>query len=419
MARGRTGKEIETLVRLSATINSSLDIIQVLNNSMCFVEELMNAEASSIFELDHERNELFFRLARGDSGDKIREIRMRIGEGIAGWVASSGEPLVVPDTENDRRFSKRVDSLSGFKTKSIIALPIKNKGRILGVLEVLNKRQPDTFHSDDLEVLTIVANQIGIALENARLFSRLQEKFAFTRAELEETQAKLLRSERLAALGQLSQGVAHEVRNPVMSIGGFARRLRKRLPPDDPAVHYVDIILEETARLEKMVKDVEQYTSMPRPEIKEVKLSALLNGVLEVWQREYSSEDIQVEMKPLPEDPIVSVDQGLMVRALIQLLRNAADAMPQGGVISVSAWWEDRWMVISVRDNGLGIACEDLPRVFDPFFTSKTQGPGLGLTTVHRIVSDHGGHVRIFSSPGVGTEARICFPPSESWALSG
>ncbi len=144
-----------------------------------------------------------------------------MGEGVAGWVASSGEPMIVPDTQIDKRFSFKVDSITGFKTKSIIALPIKNRGRLIGVLEALNKRGGRPFGHEDLEALTIVVNQIGIAMVNAKLYERLQEKFSLTQAELKMTQEQLLRSERLAASGQLSQGVAHEVRNPIMSIGGF------------------------------------------------------------------------------------------------------------------------------------------------------------------------------------------------------
>jgi len=411
MTRKRTAREIETIVHLSSIINSSLDITEVLDNSMRLAEELMDAEVCSIFEVDHEKNELFFRLARRDPRRKTQAVRMKMGEGIAGWVASSGEPLVVPDTEKDDRFSGKVDSLTGFRTRSIIALPIKHREQILGVLEVLNKRGPDAFDSEDLEVLAIVANQIGIAIQNAKLYARLRQQFTLTEAELKETQARLLRSERLAALGQLSQGIAHEVRNPVTSIGGFAKRLKKALPEDDPVVHYVDIILKETSRLEQMVQDLEQFTRMPKPEIRQVKLLALLQSALKVWGMEDRSDHIEVNMETLPEDPAVFVDRALMEQALIHLLRNARDAMPQGGVISISTSWEDKWLVLSVKDTGSGIASEELPRIFDPFFTSKTRGSGLGLTTVNRIVNEHGGEVEIFSTPGDGTEARILLPP--------
>ena len=414
MLKKWSAREIDCIVKLSSLINSSLDIIEVLDNSMHAVEDLTNAEASSIFEIDFEKTELFFRLARGESGSKVRKIRMKMGEGIAGWVASSGEALLVPDTETDKRFCKRVDQISSFRTRSVIALPIRYRGNITGVLEVLNKRAPRSFDDMDLEVLSIAANQIGIAMENAKLYSRLKEKFALTQTELKKSQEKLIRSERLAALGQLSQGIAHAVRNPVMSIGGFARRLRKKLPDDETTSAYVDMVIEEATRLEMLVKDVWTYTSMPEPELKQVKMSVLLRGVLEERMNTWRSKQIKVDLNLIPEDPAVSVDRELMTKALGSLLLNAEEAMSGGGVITVSACWEGKWIVISVKDSGAGIASKDLPFVFDPFFTTKTHGSGLGLTTVNRIVSSHCGEVKIFSEHGSGTEVKIYFPPFPS-----
>ena len=412
MSHKQPAKEIETLVQLSSTVNSSLDITEVLSSAMGFVEELMDAEASSIFEVDDATNELFFRVVRGEGAYKAKEIRLKMGEGVVGWVANSGEPAIVPDTQKDERFSSKVDSITGFKTKSIIALPIKNKGRLIGVLEVLNERGSQPFTDEALEVLTIVVNQIGIAMVNAKLYERLQEKFSFTKAELKRTQEQLLRSERLAALGQFSQGVAHKVRNPVMSIGGFARRLRKKLRRDDPAVAYADIILKETVRLEKMVDDIERYTLMPEPVIQSVKLSTLLQRVLNIWEQEHREVNAKVKLQTLPENPTISVDQEQVANALIKLLHNSADAMPDGGTISISTCWEGNCLVISVKDDGSGIDPEDVPRIFDPFFTSKPHGSGLGLTTVNRIVSDHGGQVKVSSKPGAGTEVKLCIPRS-------
>ena len=174
MPKKQTQKEIETLVQLSSTINSSLDIAEVLKSAMRFVEELMDAEVSSIFEVDDAKNELFFRVVRGEGARKAKEIRMKMGEGVVGWVASSCEPVIASDTEKDKRFSTKVDSITGFKTKSIIALPIKNKGRLIGVLEVLNKRGGGPFTQDDLNLLTIAVNQIGIALVNFNFIALLK-----------------------------------------------------------------------------------------------------------------------------------------------------------------------------------------------------------------------------------------------------
>ncbi len=159
-----------------------------------------------------------------------------------------------------------------------------------------------------------------------------------------------------------------------------------------------------------MVKNVEQYTSMPEPEIKEHKLSALLQNSINNWGKKYYSEKIQIKVKSLPEDSIVFIDMELMTIALTNILQNSKEAMPEGGVVLISTWLEGKWMVISVKDNGQGISQKDLPLLFDPFFTSKTYGSGLGLTIVNRIVSGHSGEVKIFSTPGEGTEVKIYFP---------
>jgi signal transduction histidine kinase len=410
MFRGCTD-DIKALVRLSALVNASLDLTDVLNNAMTFVEELTNAEASSIFELDRERNELCFRLARGKEGEKVREVRLAMGEGIAGWVAREGKPLLVTDVTRDQRFTPRIDQYSGFETRSVACVPIRYKGRLIGVLELLNTEPEPDEH--DLELLTVASNQIGIAMENARLYQRLQDKFSLSCEELKKTQQKLIRSERLVALARLSQGIAHEVRNPVMSIGGFALRLKQRLPAGDPGYKYIEIILEELARLEQMVQDVEDYTSLREPEFREVELRNLLQTAVQEWHRQAVRPDIEVRLD-LPEAKVTFPgDRWLLSLMLENLLQNAGEAMSTGGRLSVSARTHGGAIHITVADTGSGIAPEDIPQIFDPFFTSSSfqvRGSGLGLTTVHRIVTDHHGEIRVRSTPGEGTEFEIILP---------
>ena len=394
---------------MSTMVNSTLDLMEVLDNAMKYVEELMDAEASSIFEVDHERDELFFRLARGKGGSMAREIRLSMGEGITGWVAREGKPLLVADVYQDKRFSPRMDKYTGFKTRSIIGVPMKHKGRLIGVLEVLNKRG-GPFEEEDLELLTVVGNQIGIAMENARLYQRLQEKFTLTAEELKKTQQKLIQVDRLGALARLSQGVAHEVRNPVMSIGGFARRLKRKLSPGDSAYKYVEIILKELARLEKMVQDVENYANMREPEFREVNLKKLIEHALEEWRQNWARPNIQVHLDLPGEEITFPGDEWLLSLVLKNLFRNAREAMTSGGKLSIAAYPQGRQIIIEVADTGSGIPPEDLPQVFDPFFTSNPQGSGLGLTSVHRIVSEHNGEISVKSTVGEGTEFRIRLP---------
>jgi GAF domain-containing protein len=219
---GKYQAEIKMIVTLSSLINSSLDIQNVLDNALFCVEQFIDAEVSSIFEVDHEKGELFFRLTRGQDSEKIKKYRLKIGEGIAGWVAKTEKPLICSDPARDPRFCHRFDEQSGYRTSSIICVPIKCKDQLIGIVEVLNKKSGSVFDENDLEILTILGNQIGIALENARIYRHVKEKLSTTEKELGIIGEKLLRTERLAALGKFSQGVAHEVRNPVMVIGGFA-----------------------------------------------------------------------------------------------------------------------------------------------------------------------------------------------------
>lgn len=401
--------DVRALAQLSSLVNSSLDLTEVLDNAMNYVEELVNAETSSIFELDPERDELCFRLARGKWGSKAKEVRLSMGEGIAGRAALEGKPILVPDVAQDTRFTPRVDAHTGFKTRSVVCVPITHKGRIVGVLEVLNKRG-GPFDEEDVELLTVVSNQIGIAMENARLYGRLHERFTLTADELKKTQQKVIHSERMVALARLSQGVAHEVRNPVMSIGGFAKRIKQKLSPDNPMYKYAEIIMNEAARLEKMVKDVEDYARMRRPEFGEVDLRELVKHALEDWQAREGSGKIDIRLD-LPEDETTfPADEELLCLALSNLFQNAVEAMDGEGLLSVAGYLEARHVIITVTDTGRGIPPKKLPLIFDPFFTSNTQGSGLGLTTVDRIVSGHHGTVNVRSTPGEGTEFRIQLP---------
>lgn len=401
--------DVRALARLSTLVNSTLDLTEVLDNAMKFVEELMDAETSSIFEVDYDRDEVQFRLARGEWGSKAREVRLSMGEGIAGRVAQEGKPILVADADKDERFSPRIDAHTGFKTRSIICVPIKHKGRLIGVLEVLNKRG-GPFDDEDLELLTVVSNQIGIAMENARLYERLREKFALTAEELKKTQEKVIQSERMLCLARLSQGVAHEVRNPVMSIGGFAVRIKQKLSPEDSAYKYAEIIIKETARLEKMVRDIEAYTRMREPKFGEVSLEELIKSALEEWRQDGRHAVVNVHLD-LPSRAVTFPgDEGLLVLVLRNLFQNAGEAMADGGALSITAYPEGREIVMKVADTGRGIPPEKLSQIFDPFFTSRTQGSGLGLTAVHRIVSEHNGAINVSSTPGEGTEFQIRLP---------
>ena len=401
-----THDDLKNLVQLSALVNASLDTQEALSNALMSVEQSLNAEVSSIFEVDRVKGELFFSLARGPGSERLKGLRLKIGEGIAGWVALTERPLVCADPYRDDRFSRQFDAESGFKTRSILCVPLKSRDRLVGVLEVLNKRDARGFTEADLEVLTMLGNMIGLALDNARLYSRLKEKLSLTMEELKAAEDKLLQTERLAALGKLSKGVAHEVRNPVLIIGGFARRLQKRLSTDDSAQEMIGPILQSVNRLERMVAEIEAFTVLLEPDPKPSNLGKVVDEVLAVCAPSLEQGGITVERRVPPDLPRIPLDERLMSQALRHLIDNAVEAMPHGGKLTVTVKPEPKGLRLLVQDTGVGIPPEDTPYLFDPFFSSKPDGTGMGLTKVHQVISDHRGEIQIASVPGQGTEVK-------------
>jgi signal transduction histidine kinase len=405
----KTRKELDTLLRFSAIVNSSLQIEDVLSHAIKWAEEFVDAEASTIYELHEETGELFVRIARGEK-KPLESLRLKIGEGVAGKVVQTGEPMVVQDTSLEQNFSPIFDQITGFVTRSMICVPLVVRGQPVGALQVLNKRNGD-FTSNDLELLTIMAQQIAVAIENAKLYGRLHERFELAEKELSTIHQRLIRSERLAAVGNLVQGISHEIRNPITTIGGFAHRIKKDMCSDNEKLAgYVDIILYEAHRLEKVLTDIHEFAELLSAEPSLSDLNTIMNSLKEKFLAISRDQGIQIRAN-IPDDlPCITMDAQQIEFALFNLVQNSVESMNEGGILSIEVRVVSGRVVISVADTGCGIDAENLDEVYDPFFSSKTKGAGLGLTMVHQIVVNHCGRISIESEKGKGTTVVIELP---------
>src|SRR4030043_740092 len=178
-------QRLNTLVELSSLINSTLDTMEIKERAIVAATRLLNAEAGSLLLIDQDTEEIFFEVALGERGEELKEIRLKKGEGIAGWVTEKGEPLVVHDVQSDDRFSKSVDQKSTFITRNMVCVPLKKKDKIIGALQVINKRQ-GFFDEEDKDALIALANQVAIAIENATLYQELKQAFYYTAMALAE-----------------------------------------------------------------------------------------------------------------------------------------------------------------------------------------------------------------------------------------
>jgi two-component system sensor histidine kinase PilS (NtrC family) len=227
--------------------------------------------------------------------------------------------------------------------------------------------------------------------------------------ELRRKEHELKQKERLAAIGRLAAGVAHEIRNPLAAISGSIELLKSSPPGGADNQKLMSIVICEVDRLNQMIADLLAY-ARPRPlDLQDVDLLGLLDETVRVFQQDRSQSNISVRLEPEP-GCIARVDPNQIRQVAWNLLRNAAEAMPEGGNLAVRLFHDAGGVGFEVADSGRGITVEDMERVFDPFFTTKDSGTGLGLATVHRIVEDHKGRIEVDSAVGKGTRVRVWLP---------
>lgn len=167
-------KDFEEIIKISTIINSTFDINEVLKRIMDSANKVVKGEASSLLLINETDNTLYFHVALGDKGEEVKKYTLRIGEGIAGWVAKYSKPLLVPDVQNDKRFYKDISKRINFKTKSILCVPLKIREKTIGVLEVINKKGQSSFSIDDQSLLETFSNLAAIAIENARIYQDIK-----------------------------------------------------------------------------------------------------------------------------------------------------------------------------------------------------------------------------------------------------
>jgi PAS domain S-box-containing protein len=316
--------------------------------------------------------------------------------------------IFVPDVASENGVDR--DLISEFGIKSFATTPLMAKEQVVGVVIVDNGLSKRPISEDDLRLLQLFINQAGMAIENSMLYNRIED----ANRSLREVQEQLIQGERLATIGEMAAGIAHELKNPLVSIGGFARRLQKKLPAGGMERDYAATIVHEVERLEKMLSEILDYSK------KSVICHARcnLNDIV---------EDALIIVAPMLEESGIKVSRHYPGKALtflgdapqlkqvfLNLFFNAQEAMKSGGQldISISAAKLKGKKAVSVKiaDSGGGIQPEGIHNIFNPFYTTKETGTGLGLPIANRIVMNHGGKIEVVNHTGVGVEFDVIIP---------
>ena len=227
--------------------------------------------------------------------------------------------------------------------------------------------------------------------------------------EQEKVQEYLNQSEKLAMVGQLAAGAAHEIRNPLTVIYGFIQLLEQGLSDQERERHYIPLILQEIERVNRIVTELLMLSKPSLPNYREVKLSEVLHSLLPLMKAEALLHGIQIIDRCDP-DTRIHVDVEQFKQILLNLMKNSIEAMTGGGLLTIESQMDETCVHITVKDTGEGISPEFLVRIFDPFFSLKDEGTGLGLPISRRMVENHGGELNIQSKKGQGTEITISLP---------
>ncbi|MGC1454915.1 MAG: GAF domain-containing protein [Nitrospirota bacterium] len=296
------------------------------------------------------------------------------------------------------------------RVNSFATVPLVAKDRVIGVILVDNMFTQRPITDGDIRFLTMFAHQAALAIENAIFHTNLETMNRDLRAMHEQ----LVQSEKMAALGAMMAEITHEIRNPLVSIGGFTRRLAKKLK-DNEDKKYVDIILSEVARLEGIIHDNLSYIKEIAPHLVETDISGLLEEVLTLYEDELAQRSIRIERNLSSSLPRLMIDPQQIKQGVINILKNALEAMENGGRLFIrTSAISDTEAAIEIGDTGPGISAKAMHNIFNPYYTTKPRGTGLGLPITNRIIQSHKGKIEVRNRDGGGAIFTIKLPLPEN-----
>ena len=391
---------MQQLLIVTRILNETLELNTLLRYIIETATDLTHTEASSIMLVDQKTGKLRFAASTNIKRGELEDLPVPMENSIAGWILTSGKAMTISDVQRFPRFYEGVDQHTHFHTRSLLGVPLEVKGRKIGVLEVLNKRNNTPFSEDDIEILTILGAQAAVSIENARLFEQSDAIY----------------------------DVVHELRTPLTSIIGYSKMLlmADSLPPET-GKQFASTIHREADRLGAMVND---YLDLSRLESGRSRLNMaltdlvpLIQDAVELISPQAGERNISIHFDLPSSASELVVDPERLRQVLVNLLSNAVKYNREGGDVTIAVEQRaDAWR-ISVEDTGQGIEPAHIDQVFDKFYRGEAQedqvkGTGLGLSIVKQIIELHHGAVHVESQPGTGSTFVVSLPSETSTDIS-
>jgi signal transduction histidine kinase len=384
----------ERIIEISQELTSTLDHNTLLRQIVNGATEVTHSEAASILLVDPASGELRFEMASNLTTRELERFVVPLDGSIAGWVVTHGEPRIIDNAHQDPSFFRNVDESTNFTTRNLLAVPLRShRGKVIGVLEALNKRDGSSYNDEDVNMLTMMGLHAAIAIENTRMF--LQSDFM---AEM-----------------------VHELRTPLSALKTSASLLRR---PDLPSDRRTDIVATMQSEIDRLMKLASEYLDLARLESGRTKLEMvnipldkLIGECVDIIQPQASERGIRISR--VEQTVSVRADRGKIKQVLLNLLTNAVKYNRDAGLIDISVRIQPQEQVnfgqIAVTDTGYGISPEHQKQMFQKFYrvadtAGFTQGTGLGLAIARHIIEAHGGSIWLESQPGAGSTFYFTLP---------
>jgi signal transduction histidine kinase len=446
-AVGRGREQLGALVEAGKILAAERSLEAVLQRIVEVACRLLGALYGALGTVDASGKLERFVTTGLDEGQRARIGPLPTGRGILGVVVQERRPLRIRDLTADPR-------AHGFPPhhplmRSFLGVPIISRGRVFGHLYLTEKQGAEEFSKEDEQLAVTLAGQAAVAIENASLYEELRRSYE----ELKQSQDLLVRQEKLASLGRLAAGVAHELNNPLSAVAGFAEALQRHVSGGEcggaqrfeDCREYLGMIQTEVARAAAIVRRLLDFARQREPAFGPVEVVQVVREAVAFVERQARLANRQILVSPGGEGCVVQGDPQMLHQVFLNLLTNALDAVEGGGEVTIAvrrappvgqlgsqairpsgetalsiAQSPNRpvdgsadWVDVIVSDTGAGIASEHLGKVMDPFFTTKEvgKGTGLGLAICQSIVEQHRGRIEVASSgPGRGTTVSVRLP---------
>jgi signal transduction histidine kinase/DNA-binding response OmpR family regulator len=412
-------KRLNSLVDAGRAMGGISDLHNLLDFFVGVVSKELEVDRVSLMLVDEEAQEMWIVASRGLDESVKKGVRRKVGEGIAGWVAREGKPVLVKDVLTDPRVKAYLHSThatSFISAPIVLSIPIQIQEKVLGVINVTDRRNGQSFDEEDMAFLYSLAGQAAVAIERTRQYDELQAAFE----SLKAAQKTLMETERMNALGLMAAGVAHDFNNLLTGILGRVQLLRMKIDTNGTdlplMLSQLELIENLTLQGATTVRRIQEFARI-RKDIPSdsVDINSVVRTAYEVtrgkWKDECETKGVSVEMcLDLGMIPVTRGNTHELTQVVTNLIMNAVDAMPKGGKLTLRTFLEGDTIMLEVSDTGIGMSKEVKEKLFQPFFTTKGNGSGLGTSIVYGIVARHGGEIKVSSDEGEGTTFLLTLP---------